>query len=239
MQLLPGGSTRHQSPPLRCLRSIAPPGLLAREWRVLAVRLPGRTEWRGIMNPRLRRLENDYRDLRLEFDADPHLVIRAVPPLPPEQYVITYSVPSLARTADNRLFATSQTIVTITLPHGYPREKPQAVTEDPVFHPNFGAYICIADFWAPGQSLSDIVRSIGDMLQFKKYNIRSPLNAVAAEWANTNAHALPIGTISLGARAADVNVQVDPIEVDLRSVVTDTERGAGAYDPELGGDRYV
>lgn len=187
-------------------------GLLVREWRLLTVRVHGRTGSQPPVNPRLRRLENDYRDLRLDFDADPNIVIQPIPPMPPEQYVITYRLPSLTLGPANTVQRTSQTTVILTLLSGYPREKPQATTSDPVFHPNFGAYVCIADFWSPGQSLSDIVRSIGDMLQFKKYNIRSPLNAIAAEWANANATSLPLSTVALGARGADLEISLGAAE---------------------------
>ena len=44
------------------------------------------------------------------------------------------------------------------------------------------------------------------MLQYKKYNIRSPLNAVAAEWANANAQSLPLAQINLGEAAVPVDI---------------------------------
>lgn len=162
------------------------------------------------MNPRLRRLDNDYRELRRRFDGESHVHILPVGPMPPEQYVVTFRVPSLRQDARGELVRTDQTVVTVTLPSGYPREKPHAVTYDPVFHPNFGAYVCIADFWAPGQSLADIIASISDMLQFKKYNIRSPLNAVAAEWANAHASSLPLSTITLGETSQQLDIALRP-----------------------------
>lgn len=161
------------------------------------------------VNPRLRRLENDYREIRSRFDGDPNLTITPVGAMPPERYQVIYRVPSLRLGEDNEIARTAQTVVMITLPSGYPREKPHATALDSVFHPNFGSYVCIADFWSPGQSLGDIIVNIGDMLQFRKYNIRSPLNAVAAEWANNNAHSLPIGTIEVGASLSSMSVKVN------------------------------
>lgn len=163
------------------------------------------------MNPRQRRLDSDYRELRSRFDGDPHVQITAIGPMPPEEYVIVYRVPSLRLGTRGDVERTQQTVVTVTLPAGYPREKPHAVTVDPIFHPNFGDYVCLADFWAPGQSLGDIVASIGQMLQFQKYNIKSPLNAVAAEWANKNAHSLPISQITIGEITHPVDVQLGAV----------------------------
>jgi ubiquitin-protein ligase len=187
--------------------------LLVRKRRLFPIRLPGRTKGLIDMNPRQRRLDSDYRELRARFDGDPHIQITAVGPMPPEEYIIVYRVPSLRLGSNGEVERTQQTVVTVTLPAGYPREKPHATTLDPIFHPNFGDYVCIADFWAPGQSLGDIVANIGDMLQFGKYNIRSPLNAVAAEWANQNSHSLPISNIVIGS--------VDrPIEIELGATLS-------------------
>lgn len=160
------------------------------------------------MNPRIRRLEADYRELRSRFDGDPNITITPIGPMPPEKYQLIYRVQSLRLDESNSPVRSGMTVVTMTLPADYPRGKPYAETMDPVFHPNFGAYVCIADFWAPGQTLGDIVVSIGDMLQFKKYNIRSPLNAIAAEWANTHATSLPIGMVEIGSFGQSVQVTV-------------------------------
>ena len=177
-------------------------------------------EVRPEMNPRIRRLEADYRELRARFDGDPNITITPIGPMPPEKYQLIYRVQSLRLDGSNSPVRSNMTVVTLTLPADYPRGKPYAETIDQVFHPNFGAYVCIADFWAPGQTLADIVASIGDMLQYKKYNIRSPLNAVAAEWANTHAASLPIGNVEIGSFGQSVNVTMGSV-----SVVSENEGG--------------
>lgn len=169
--------------------------------------LPGRQRGPDV-NPRLRRLESDYRELRERFDGDPYVTITPIGPIPPERYQIIYRVPSLRLNELNDPVKANLTVVMMTLPADYPRGKPHAETTDPVFHPNFGAYVCIADFWAPGQTIGDIVVSIADMLQYRKYNIRSPLNAIAAEWANAHAASLPIGQVDLGSYGHPVNVRI-------------------------------
>jgi len=85
----------------------------------------------------------------------------------------------------------------VTLPPEYPREKPYLTTNYPVFHPNFGAYVCIADFWSPSQSLVDILVEVGDMLQWRLFNVKSPLNAVAARWSEENGWQLPVGNVDV------------------------------------------
>jgi hypothetical protein len=73
--------------------------------------------------------------------------------------------------------------------------------ETAIFHPNFGPNIgdeiCIGDYWSPAQSLSDIVVTIGELIQYQRYNTRSPLNAVAARWVAQNEAIFPVGHVSL------------------------------------------
>jgi ubiquitin-protein ligase len=56
------------------------------------------------------------------------------------------------------------------------------------------------DNWFPTTQITDLIREIGDMLQWKKYNIRSPLNALAAEWSQNNQNKIPLGSIEVGAK---------------------------------------
>ena len=142
------------------------------------------------------------------FKDDSHVDVIPVGTSPAQQYQIVFKVPSLRRLPNNELREVPQTVVNLYLPAGYPREKPYAEAVDEVFHPNFGKYICIADFWSPAQSLSDIVVLIGDMLQWKKFNIRSPLNAIAAEWSVEHPQEIPLSHIELGVKQATVEVQL-------------------------------
>ena len=76
---------------------------------------------------------------------------------------------------------------------GYPRRAPQCRMLTPVFHPNFDeASVCIGDFWAASEGLDDLVIRIGRMLCYQEYNSKSPLNGIAAKWAEQHAHLLPI-----------------------------------------------
>lgn len=160
------------------------------------------------MNPRHRRLIADYNELRKRYDGDHHIDVRPFEPAPYERYRVTYHVPSLRLDVSNQPFVTPYTVVDITLPIGYPREKPYAVTTEQVFHPNFGDHVCLADYWSPAQTLADIVAEIAELLQWQRYNVRSPLNAVAADWVRTHPREVPVGLIRLG--SPDVNLSVRP-----------------------------
>jgi hypothetical protein len=106
----------------------------------------------------------------------------------------------------NQPVTVDQHEVEIRLPLGYPREKPLCTPITPVFHPNIKSYYCIQDYWAAGQPLVDTITKIADMIQFKVFNPASPLDAIAARWAQQNRGLFPIGNVSIGAPAVDVSI---------------------------------
>ena len=174
------------------------------------------------MNPRHRRLQADYQRIMTGFAGHPYVTVEPVGPMPPERYRVIYGVPGLRLDAANQVQRVSQHVVDIHLPVGYPREKPYCTVAEPVFHPNFGAHICIADFWSASQSLLDVIVQIGDMLQYKLFNTRSPLNAVAARWVVEHVNELPLASLDL--------FPLEP-EITLHAV------SASAAAPSFGDDR--
>lgn len=153
------------------------------------------------LSAREKRLADDYKELRAIFDADPNIEIVALGKVPSDRYRIVYKVPSLRLNSTGKPIQVDATVIEIQLPTGYPKLPPTAKTiaGDVVFHPNFNATkICLMDHWAPATQLTDLVREIGEMLQWQKYNIRSPLNAEAAEWSQSHQGELPISKIPIG-----------------------------------------
>jgi len=164
------------------------------------------------LNPRYRRLVSDHRQLMTAFAEDPAVQITPVGPVPPERYRITYSLPSLRLTQHGQVVRVEETTVNILLPAGYPRDKPYVTTTEPVFHPNFGPHVCIADYWVPGHSLVDLVVEIADLLQFRRYSTKGPINQVAAQWAHENASRFPLGSVEPRQVATPTGAQApDPI----------------------------
>ncbi len=150
------------------------------------------------MNARLRRLYADYQRIQDEFTGHPYIDVVPIQGNPPEAYRITYRVPGLRLdVARNRPVEVREHHARIYLHQDYPREKPKCVMDTPIFHPNMGSYICTDDYWAAGESISDVIIQIGEMIQYQSYNTKSPLNAVAARWAEKNARFLPVGRIDL------------------------------------------
>lgn len=157
-----------------------------------------------------KRLDSDYRALRTIFEGEDQIEIRAIGTAPFEKYMIVYKVPSLRLNSTGQPMRVDATVVEVTLPSDYPRMPPTArtVAGDVVFHPNFNASkICLAQHWAPGFQLSDIIREIGEMLTWQKFNIRDSLNATAAEWSQTHMDEIPLSRVSLGGNPVSITIQ--------------------------------
>ena len=139
------------------------------------------------MNPRMRRLTADSIAMRTEFAGHPNISVTPIGYDPPESYRIIYRLRGVSLD-----------------------QKGLAVMESPIFHPNFGPRIgeeiCIGDYWSPAQSLVDIVITIGELIQYQRYNTRSPLNAVAARWVASNESVFPVGNVSLFQREPEIKL---------------------------------
>ncbi len=146
------------------------------------------------MNIRIRRLARDYEKVLAELSSSEFVKIEVASGNPPSSYRVTYRVTGLmwdesvgdARPIDEHM-------VDIYLPLGYPKKQPNCTMRTPIWHPNIGDYVCIGDYWSAGVTLVDIIAHIGDMIQYKSYNLRSPVNKTAAGWAAKRTRSFPIG----------------------------------------------
>ena len=154
------------------------------------------------MNPRLLRLQADYELVSARFAAHPRIRVDRTEGTPPDRYVFTVAVPGLIPAGENALSAGSEHTVEIYLPSDYPRRPPFCRMLTPVFHPNIDPQkICIGDHWSAGQPLAEMVLRIAEMICFQSYNLKSPLNAAAAAWAEQNVDRLPLESADLDAAA--------------------------------------
>ena len=160
------------------------------------------------MNPRMRRLKADFDSVREEFSGHPHL--RVDPSgfqRPPEAYRIEYRLRGLRLDGEQPVFVDSHE-VELMLPRRYPAVAPYAVPKTPIFHPNIKQYICTADFWAAETTLADVIIKIGDMIQWRLYNPKSPLDPIAGNWAteNESKDLLPVGNVDLGLGEVEIGL---------------------------------
>lgn len=166
------------------------------------------------MTARMRRLLSDYNQVKKDFAGHKNIIVTPVGEEPPEKYHVTYFVNGIYLLPDGRIETLARHEVEITLHADYPRYKPICRIMTPIWHPNFrDGQICIGDIWGAGESLSDIIVNIGDMIQYRSWNSYSPLSADAAQWAMENKHLFPIGNIDL--YIADYASSREVVEIDL------------------------
>lgn len=150
------------------------------------------------MNPRIKRLNSDWEQIKNDFKDHKNIIVEPIGNEPFEKYRITYYVNGIYLLPDGRIETLGKHTVEITLHAEYPRYKPICNILTPIWHPNFrDDQICIGDIWGAGESLSDIIINIGDMIQYKSWNSFSPLSVDAAQWAMENKHLFPVGTLDL------------------------------------------
>jgi hypothetical protein len=93
----------------------------------------------------------------------------------------------------------------------------------PVFHPNFDdSTVCIGDFWAASEGLDDLIIRIGRMISYQEYNTKSPLNGLAAKWAEQHTKLFPI----------DPRNMAPPLEKRISAVDAPSPTTEAAANPE-------
>ena len=147
---------------------------------------------------RTRRLTNDYERVLSDLAGSEFVKVKPIAGSPPNHYRVTYLVSGLmSENSGETTKPVTRHEVDIVLPIGYPKQSPRCTMITPIWHPNIGDYICIGDYWSAGVPLVDIIVHIGDMIQYKNYNLRSPVNKTAAAWAERNIRSFPVGNRSL------------------------------------------
>lgn len=185
------------------------------------------------MNIRGRRLQRDYEKILEELSGSEFVTITPTAGSPPYEYIVSYKLNGLMKDPDKGHIApTTEHRVRISLPVDYPKTKPHCVMETPVWHPNIGDYVCIGDFWWAGLPLVEIICNIADMIQYRSYNLQSPLNKDAREWTAAHLRSLPVGDVSIRppesvartASTAPVEIEIDipaaepEVEIELGPV---------------------
>jgi ubiquitin-protein ligase len=146
-----------------------------------------------MISPRIRRLKLDYEILLRRFENWPLIRIAIAGGNPPEHYRITYLLRGLYLSPNGDILERNEHVVDVNLTLGYPRRPPQCKILTPIFHPNFDqSTVCIGDFWAASEGLEDLIIRMGRMIAYQDYNVKSPLNGLAAKWAAEHPHLLPV-----------------------------------------------
>src|SRR5713101_3455920 len=155
-------------------------------------------------SPRTRRLLLDHQTLTSRLADWPLIQITGTAGMPPEIYRFTYNLRGLYVAPSGEILERHIHVLEVNLSLGYPRRAPQCRMLTPVFHPNFDeSMVCIGDFWAASEGLDDLIIRIGRMITYQEFNTKSPLNGLAAKWAEQHAHLLPIDPRSVAPPSAE------------------------------------
>jgi len=147
---------------------------------------------------RTRRLISDAQLIEQALQNFPMIKIRSMQGSPAENYQIEYRIKGLSLNRKGKVEPRDTHLVEIQLTADYPRTAPKCKMNSPIFHPNIDpAHICVGDFWTAGERLIGLIIRIGEMISYQAYNIKSPLDAEAAMWADLNREQLPIDSRDL------------------------------------------
>ncbi|MDJ0754656.1 MAG: ubiquitin-conjugating enzyme E2 [Ardenticatenaceae bacterium] len=145
-------------------------------------------------NIRETRLRNDYQKIKDLAQRSDLIQVVKTDGHPPDRYLIRYlcrGVEAVTSSGTPQLREMHE--VSIYLHAEYPLKQPQLKWKTPIFHPNIhttGA-VCIGAWW-PAKTLDELVLTMGDMVQYKNYEPKDPMNSKAAAWAMRNRQRFPI-----------------------------------------------
>jgi len=174
-----------------------------------------------MLSPRVRRLKLDYDQMVQKFAGWPLIQITGTAGMPPEVYRFSYHIKGLFVSPTGEIQERAQHHLEVNLSLGYPRRAPQCRMLTPVFHPNFDdATVCIGDFWAASEGLDDLVIRIGRMIAYQEYNTKSPLNGLAAKWAEQHSKFFPIDSRDIAPPLEKSAMATEAMTVQSSSGVT-------------------
>jgi ubiquitin-protein ligase len=140
------------------------------------------------------RLRNDYEHVRRLVNRSEFINILTTDGDPVEKYLIRYTCKGVEKiTPSGKPILRDTHEVSVYLHAEYPLKQPQLKWLTPIFHPNLhvtGA-VCIGAWWA-AKTLDELLLTLGEMIQYKNYDPRDPMNSKAAAWALRNKRLFPV-----------------------------------------------
>ena len=164
------------------------------------------------------RLRNDIGRIRDLVDRSAFIHIVATEGEQVEKYLIRFSCRGVEKvTPSGKPVYRDTHDVSIYLHSEYPLKQPQLKWLTPIYHPNIhvtGA-VCIGAWW-PAKTLDELLLTLGEMVQYKNFDPRDPMNSRAATWALRNKRLFPIDDRDLkGQSVADMIILGEEESDDL------------------------
>lgn len=157
------------------------------------------------------RMKNDFEEM-LRLKSESTIIDFQTTGNPPHQYQIRFQCPGITAGQDSKPMVIQEHRCQITLGAQYPSQPPDVTWLTPIFHPNIKLQaVCHSGQWAPSWSLAEFVSELADMARYVKYNLQSPLDKKAAEWARMNQHMFPLDSRPIRDRAGKVVIKIKPV----------------------------
>lgn len=141
-------------------------------------------------SPRLRRLRSDLRVIQ-ELKAESTILDFECRGNPPEWYLLRFHGMGLWRVEGKEtVLLRNVHEISLGLGASYPRMMPELSWKTPIFHPNISAsgVVCLGGYgtyWVPSVNLDELCHMLWDMIRYQNFDVNSPYNREAANWAKT------------------------------------------------------
>jgi ubiquitin-protein ligase len=144
------------------------------------------------MNRKEVRMKNDYEEM-LRLKAESSIIDFQTTGNPPYRYMLTFHCAGIRIDDTGKPAIIQEHHCQVGLGAHYPSQPPDVTWLSPIFHPNIKMQaVCHSGQWAPSWSLAEFISELADMARYMKFNLQSPLDTKAAEWAKRNLNLFPL-----------------------------------------------
>ena len=183
------------------------------------------------MNPHLRRLEADKKEIEELANNSDRITILGSEGNPPNKYLLQLDFKSIEKINNDGqpVFGYSHKLK-IEFSPNYPSYKPYFAFATPVFHPNVAKNgdVCFGKKYSPGNSISEIITRIIEFIRWNRNYIGmdSPFNLDAYEWARKNMSLIGDGLDTSQIENPVSDVDDDKSELTIVNILPDEEEHA-------------
>lgn len=155
---------------------------------------------------------------------------RRFPDQAPEKYLIAFRCTGLMKSSKtDEPTEINQHAMEVVFGYDYPSVPPRYVWLTPIWHPNIvPPYLCAEGRpFAISTSLDQICLMVGQMIQYRNYNLEDALNKEARQWAAENKHRFPIDTRDLILGQEHSHPLVSLVNVEEHLASSEEENASG------------
>ena len=162
------------------------------------------------MNRKEIRMKNDYEEM-LRLRSESSIIDFEASGNPPHRYQLVFRCAGIRQEDAGRPVIIQEHRCQISLGAQYPSQPPDVTWLTRIFHPNIKLQaVCHSGQWAPSWSLAEFVSELADMARYAKYNLQSPLDTKAAEWAKRNLNLFPLDARPIRDKVARMVIRIKP-----------------------------